>query len=237
MNAAEARAPRAPRACTRCTLICFDSFATHCDACEARLPDASRKRPREEDVVDLTGESTEGGSEEEVSSAGSHAAQSSAHATHTVVSHKDCPICLDPLGTNGGVQALGCMDAFCRECIATHVLQKLTYGDDVQCPLCKRTIPRSEQLACGPGKPLTVSDSDDSDDEEEEDEGEGEGSDSSDDEGEEGHDGEHGEDGEQRDSADEEDGGESDDSDDSEDNDDPEQDILLQQLLFQSTRA
>ena len=32
---------------------------------------------------------------------------------------KSCPICLDPLGTEGGIQALGCMDAFCRVCIAS----------------------------------------------------------------------------------------------------------------------
>ena len=34
---------------------------------------------------------------------------------------KACLICLEPLGTEGGVQALGCMDAFCRFCIATHI--------------------------------------------------------------------------------------------------------------------
>lgn len=63
---------------------------------------------------------------------------------------KSCMICLDMLGTEGGVQALGCMDCFCRECIATHIATRVKLKHDVTCPMCQRPIPEEEQEEVGP---------------------------------------------------------------------------------------
>jgi hypothetical protein len=57
------------------------------------------------------------------------------------------------LGTEGGqVQALGCMDAFCRECIATHLHAQHSRGVELSCPICKRAVPGDEVAECGPPK-------------------------------------------------------------------------------------
>ena len=67
----------------------------------------------------------------------------------------ECPICLELLGTEDGeVQALGCMDAFCRSCIATHLDVQAEAGRELCCPICKRVVPPEEHLECGQGRPL-----------------------------------------------------------------------------------
>ena len=225
------------RACSSCTLICEDDRATACALCETPLPAlpalpalpgaASRKRPRgdDSDVVDLT--ASDEPSDEPVEAV----ATAPAAAGHLIIYHKECPICMEPLGTNGGVQALECMDTFCRQCVATHIQQKVMYGDDVTCPLCKQQIPLAVQEACGPGKQLA--DSDESDDGES-DEGEGEGEEGSgeeegEDEGEE-EDG-LGQDLGEEDDGDENDGDEEGDEDDGEESD--EDDVGSNIVIFQ----
>jgi hypothetical protein len=69
---------------------------------------------------------------------------------------KSCLICLDALGTEGGIQALGCMDTFCRLCIATHIEARAAQGHVVSCPICQRGIPQEERDECGPGRPTVV---------------------------------------------------------------------------------
>ena len=245
------------RACSSCTLFCEDDRATACALCETPLPAlppalpglpgaASRKRQRgvDSDVVDLT-------ASDEPSDEPAEAVATAPAAAHLIIYHKDCPICMEPLGTNGGVQALTCMDTFCRDCVATHIQQRVMYGDDVTCPLCKQRIPHAVQEACGPGKQLA--DSDESD-EGESDEGEGEGDEGNDEEegeegGEEGGEEEDGlgqelgeeDDGEENDG--DEEGDEEGDEDDGEDDvfvdvgsiegveDHPDNDVLLQRLL------
>lgn len=70
---------------------------------------------------------------------------------------KECPICLELLGTEGNaVQALGCMDAFCRECIATHLDCQAEKGQPMSCPICKREVPEEERNECGESKVLPV---------------------------------------------------------------------------------
>jgi hypothetical protein len=90
-------------------------------------------------------------------------------------SDKDCPICMDKLGTDGGVQALGCMCCFCRSCIATSVGRQRSIGEAVTCPICRYNIPEVEQQAfLGAARQLEDSDGDDDFGEEGE-EGESEG--------------------------------------------------------------
>ena len=68
---------------------------------------------------------------------------------------RECPICLELLGTEGnGVQALGCMDAFCRVCIATHLDCQASAGAEMSCPICKRVVPAEERNECGDAKEL-----------------------------------------------------------------------------------
>ncbi|DBA66793.1 TPA: hypothetical protein ACH3X2_001935 [Trebouxia sp. C0005] len=47
-----------------------------------------------------------------------------------------CAICLDELGTNGGVQTLQCGHPFCRTCAARHHETSRQQGRDHRCPLC-----------------------------------------------------------------------------------------------------
>ena len=71
---------------------------------------------------------------------------------------KECLICLELLGTEGvhgkseggTVQALGCMDAFCKPCIATHLHTQKRNGHEPSCPICKRVVPEEEMEECGP---------------------------------------------------------------------------------------
>ena len=139
------------RTCPTCTLICRDLSRTECELCDGSLPTlelcdgslpthAPTKRPL---VIDLT--------EDEETRPPKHAS-------------KECPICLDILGSDGGVQALGCMDTFCRGCIATHLTR------DAHCPLCKYPVPDVELRQVGPGRVLVDSDSE-SEGEEDSDEG------------------------------------------------------------------
>ena len=50
----------------------------------------------------------------------------------------------------GTVQALGCMDAFCKPCIATHLHTQKRNGHEPSCPICKRVVPEEEMEECGP---------------------------------------------------------------------------------------
>jgi len=99
----------------------------------------------------------------------------------------ECPICLDSLGSDGGVHAIGCMHTFCRGCIATHLTR------DNRCPLCKYLVPEAELCEVGPGRQLEDSESEDEEDGEE---SESEGEEGVEVEVEDGYDGE-GEDGEE----------------------------------------
>ena len=78
------------------------------------------------------------------SSGGAKSPSDSVHPT------KACTICLDLLGTEGGVQALGCMDCFCRHCIALHIATRSRQKHEITCPMCQRAIPEEEQEECGP---------------------------------------------------------------------------------------
>ena len=78
---------------------------------------------------------------------------------------RECPICMDTLGTNGTARALGCVHVYCEGCIRQHIATQLQQDRAPVCPVCKRTIPPEEQRACGlrpherslPGFPYTVS--------------------------------------------------------------------------------
>ncbi len=56
---------------------------------------------------------------------------------------------MDALGTDGPVQALGCVHCFCRHCIARCIRTQLEARRRPDCPVCKRPIPPEEQRACG----------------------------------------------------------------------------------------
>lgn len=62
----------------------------------------------------------------------------------------ECPICLDPLGTAGPVQALACGHSFCRPCVGMHVATRRGDGLVPDCPMCKATISDRECFACCP---------------------------------------------------------------------------------------
>jgi len=103
-----------------------------------------------------------------------HAGPSAAPVSKPDSKH-ECAICMEPLGSNGGIQALGCMDAFCRGCIATHIKRQGQLAQQPCCPLCKYPIPDAEVRACGPGADLADSDESDDESEGEEDVEESEG--------------------------------------------------------------
>ena len=64
-------------------------------------------------------------------------------------SARDCPVCMDAVGTEGPVTALGCFHIFCRPCIARCITTQLERHRSPDCPVCKRLIPPDEQRACG----------------------------------------------------------------------------------------
>ena len=64
-------------------------------------------------------------------------------------SSKECPVCMDILGTEGAPQALGCLHVFCRGCIAQCIRTQAERMRQPDCPVCKRVIPAEEQRACG----------------------------------------------------------------------------------------
>ena len=84
-------------------------------------------------VVDLTGT-------DDVPPAAAPAGPSSA---------RDCPVCMDAVGTEGPVTALGCFHIFCRPCIARCITTQRERHRSPDCPVCKRLIPPDEQRACG----------------------------------------------------------------------------------------
>ncbi len=55
----------------------------------------------------------------------------------------NCPICLDTLGTEGGVKALACGDVFCVACIDRWMTRSAT------CPVCRKTKAQLEALSQG----------------------------------------------------------------------------------------
>ena len=61
----------------------------------------------------------------------------------------DCPVCIDTLGSNGAVRALGCVHVYCAGCIRQHITTQLEQQRAPACPVCKRVIPPEEQRACG----------------------------------------------------------------------------------------
>ena len=118
-------------------------------------------------------------------------------AAPATVPDKECIICMDPLGTNEGIQALGCMDIFCKQCIATHIHRQHQLGMPATCPICKYPIPHAEQIECGPSTKQWIENSSDEDSGEEGEEGEEDedsDDDDDDDDGEEGEEAEEDED-------------------------------------------
>ena len=172
-------------------MICDDDSRMTCEICSASLP-AAAKKPRHKVIVDLTEDDddappppppppaappTASSSAAALATRGPPTASSSSSAVVTRGGDgggggRECPICFDKLGAEGGVQALGCMDTFCRICIATHVRRQLQIGERVTCPVCRYFVSRDEQVACGPGRELQ----DDSLDEDDEEDGESEDS-------------------------------------------------------------
>ena len=80
----------------------------------------------------------------------------------------ECPICMETLGSSGGVQALGCMDTFCQICIAIYISRQRKRGDQPCCPLCKYEIPAAEVSAFGPLADLDLAEESDEEDDENE---------------------------------------------------------------------
>ena len=192
-----------PLECQRCTLLNLDN-AVLCEVCEAPLPRAARAATlaaasaaaeegtsetgkRSRTVLDLTNSDDE---EEQQRAAPS---ARTAAAAAAVNSDKDCIICMEPLGTNEGIQALGCMDTYCKQCIATHIHRQHQLGMPATCPICKYAIPHAEQIECGPSTKEWIEDSDDDDESGEEDSDGDEDDDSDEDDGAEGEEGEEGE--------------------------------------------
>ena len=64
-------------------------------------------------------------------------------------STRDCPVCMDAVGTEGPITALGCFHIFCRPCIARCITTQLERHRSPDCPVCKRLIPPEEQRTCG----------------------------------------------------------------------------------------
>ena len=64
-------------------------------------------------------------------------------------SARDCPVCMDAVGTEGPITALGCFHIFCRPCIARCITTQLERHRSPDCPVCKRLIPPEEQRTCG----------------------------------------------------------------------------------------
>ena len=62
---------------------------------------------------------------------------------------RDCPVCMDALGSNGAARALGCVHVYCEPCIRQHIVTQLKALRTPTCPICKRDIPPEEQRACG----------------------------------------------------------------------------------------
>ena len=163
------------RSCPACTFINMDSSRASCEICAGPLPAKRRVE------IDLTNDDDE---DEPQRKAPRRALEAAPPQSSDAGSGKDCPICMDKLGTEGGVQALGCMCCFCRTCIATSVGRQQSIGETVTCPICRYEIPEAEQRTFR-GHARQLEDSDDEDDEAEEGDEEG-------DEGEEGEEGEEG---------------------------------------------
>eukprot|EP00325_Prymnesiales_sp_UTEX-LB-985_P033792 CAMPEP_0174739668 /NCGR_PEP_ID=MMETSP1094-20130205/72003_1 /TAXON_ID=156173 /ORGANISM="Chrysochromulina brevifilum, Strain UTEX LB 985" /LENGTH=209 /DNA_ID=CAMNT_0015943257 /DNA_START=88 /DNA_END=718 /DNA_ORIENTATION=- len=62
---------------------------------------------------------------------------------------RDCPVCMDTLGSNGPARALGCVHVYCELCIRQHITTQLQATRLPACPICKRVVPPEEQHACG----------------------------------------------------------------------------------------
>jgi hypothetical protein len=62
---------------------------------------------------------------------------------------RDCPVCMDAVGTEGPITALGCFHIFCRPCIARCITTQRERHRSPDCPVCKRLIPPEEQRTCG----------------------------------------------------------------------------------------
>ncbi len=105
----------------------------------------SSKRRRGE-VIDLTGD-------EEIDLTGDDDADAAVPCQRA---KRDCVICLELLGTNGGVSALECMCTFCKSCIATHIQTQNRAGLELTCPGCRHAITREVAGACGAVLDLSV---------------------------------------------------------------------------------
>ena len=75
---------------------------------------------------------------------------------------EDCPICMDPCGTEGGRVTLGCRHSFCRQCIATHAARQVRHELPASCPLCKGHLSEAEVESCGPAREMQEESDDDS---------------------------------------------------------------------------
>ena len=110
---------------------------------------ASRKRPLDSDVIDLTGDSDEEQRKPQQRSTRTPGIDLTGDSDDE--QQKTCPVCLEPLGLgdNGPAQALGCVHVFCRGCIAQCITAQLRTLRTPDCPVCKRPVPPGEQAACG----------------------------------------------------------------------------------------
>jgi len=147
------------RNCPTCTFICTDDTRASCEMCAAPLPAKRRVE------IDLTNDEDEASPPHKAPRRALESAPPPRAGGGAAGSDKECPICMDTLGTEGGVQALGCMCCFCRKCIATSVGRQRDIGEAVTCPICRYDIPEAEQRAFL-GDARQLEDSDDEDGEE-----------------------------------------------------------------------
>ena len=128
---------RLKRSCPRCTLICTDATAEKCELCESELPplpSGARKR--------------------KASSSASPSKAKEPLTSRAKTEKPSCLICMEPLGSDGPVQALECLHVFCRSCLVPHLkaqAEGIMCGeyDAATCPTCREPISRELASSCG----------------------------------------------------------------------------------------